>query len=133
MTGPYLPWPEVAAVIRQILVDIEFARIAEEESKRTLVVPPADLGRAQWIVEQNGAERIITVKAHAWLPSGSWYLLDVNAMEASFQEMLAEIRRTPIVMPPWEPPAHWAGHRRWPRIDGLDVLDPKKLFPYGGA
>lgn len=127
------PWPEVSAAIRQALVDIEFARIADEEAKRTLVVSPDDLGRAQWIVEQNGAERVITVKPHAWLPAGTWYLLDVNAMEASFNETMAKLARTPIVMPPWEPPASWNTYRPWSALGDLSLPDPKKLFPYGGC
>lgn len=87
-----IEWPE----LRRALDAIAFARIVVEESKRTLFVLPADLDRARWTVEQCGAERFFTVETNPWLPANTWYLLDVQALEADQAEALQHMAAAPF-------------------------------------
>lgn len=89
-------WPD----LERVLTAARFAAIVEAESKRTLYVQPDQLDRARWLVEQAGADRLVTVRQHPFLAPGMWLLVDEMAVEAGWREAAAGRR-------PWYRPGGW--------------------------
>lgn len=86
-----------AAAIRQAMVDLAFARMVCDDSKRTLCCHPDDAGRVRWHIDQlSGRDDILKVVESAVVPAGTIYVVDEQAMEASFNESLQAGLRAPL-------------------------------------
>lgn len=86
MTGG---WPE----LERFFYDLCFAGIVDAESKRTLVVQPADMPRVQAMLAEWDLNKRITLVASAWIPDGTWYEIDEQAIEAGNEEAMQRMQR----------------------------------------
>lgn len=104
-----MKWPD----LEQFLTDVAFAEIVAAEATHTLYVQPDQHDRAVWLVEQAGADHLVTVKAHPFLADDMWLLVDEQAIEADQREWQQHIRHRPLPMlfgdpqRPYFDPAHW--------------------------
>lgn len=87
-------WPD----LERFLTDAAIAAIVEAEATRTLYVQPAQRDRAVWLVEQAGADHLVTVKANTFLADDMWLLVDEQAMEADQREWQQQTRHRPLSM-----------------------------------
>lgn len=71
-----------------VLDEIRFMLIAQEESKRTVICPPSDADRIRRLVEQVGAGHVVTVTPSPFVPDGTAFLVDESAIEAGSRESL---------------------------------------------
>jgi hypothetical protein len=76
----------------QMLFDVAFADIANQEAKRVVFCPTADVERVQRIVDQAGLSDLLTVHESAIVPAGQLIVADAQALEAGQREALARWR-----------------------------------------
>jgi len=89
----------MSEMFERMATEIKFAEIVRNESKRILIVLPKDLDRARWLIEQQGAERNITVEASPWIPADTWMLVDKQAIDAALSESLQRMTRQMFPLP----------------------------------
>lgn len=68
------------------LADLDFMRIVLEESKRDLLVNPADEERIRAALLERGMDGRFTVRAVDVVPEGQCIVVDVGALEAAAKE-----------------------------------------------
>lgn len=78
------------------LTDLRFWAQIEGDSKRTIACSPTTAPRIREAIETAGCDHIITVISSPIVPDGQAYVIDEQAIDAAFQEML----HRPI-RPPW--------------------------------
>lgn len=83
---------DIVALMRRIASDLEFARIVREEARRTILCSADDVDRIRWHVDQSGFDDILEVLKSQFVPAGTMYVMDRQAMDASFNETTAHWR-----------------------------------------
>lgn len=88
---------DMYAQMRRLLDRIRCAEIAREEAKRTVLVPgPASAVQFEaWLVA-HGLDDVITVEMSRYLPTDTWIVMDVQAIEAGQAEALQQMARQPL-------------------------------------
>jgi len=69
-----------------IFSEIRFHAQVHEDTKRTLLCPPGRAEALEAAIERRGMAHLWTVKASPVVPSGQVFVLDEQALEASFRQ-----------------------------------------------
>ncbi|MEU8040893.1 hypothetical protein [Streptosporangium sp. NPDC049078] len=80
-----------------LMADLKFWAQIEGDSKRTLACSPADAPWVREAIEAAGWNHILTVIASPIVTDGQMIIMDVQAMDASFNEALQHYQPEP----PW--------------------------------
>jgi len=117
-------YDELIATLDRILVDIEFARIWREESKRTIICRPEHATELRWRIDQAGLDDVLKIVEQSFVPEGTIWIIDEQAIEAGTRQALAK----PPVLFGYRPALYYRppGHVPPP-------IDPRAFFLITGC
>jgi hypothetical protein len=87
-----MPEPEIMRLIRRVHDDLEFARIVRAEAHRRVLCHPTEVDRIRWHVDQAGLDDVLIVGSSSFVPQGTMYVIDEQAIDAGFRESMSKVR-----------------------------------------